>query len=46
VRAKIYDDLLRDVAGLVGVDPDRISLERSRVISDCVKYASPPKYQR
>lgn len=39
VRTALYDELLRDIAGYMGANPDEIHLSRSRVISDCEKYA-------
>lgn len=42
VRTAFYDELLRDVAGYIGTDPNDIHLDRSRIISDCEKYSRKP----
>ncbi len=42
-RTSLYESLLKDIARYVGADPERISLERSRIISDCEKYSRKPR---
>jgi len=43
-RTSEYNALLRDVAGYVGADPDKIHLDRARIISDCDKYSRKLRY--
>lgn len=43
-RTRVYENFLKDVARYMGADPDRINLERSRLISDCEKYSRKPEH--
>lgn len=45
IRTREYDSLLRDIAMKIGTDPEKINLERSRVISDCEKYVRKPNFE-
>jgi len=39
-----YLDLLADIARYIGVDPETVHPERTRVVSDCDKYSRKPQY--